>query len=444
MRNLALALALAVLAAASAAAGTFASGGPVTTNNDDVCDIGNYPAATLLLPYFEVDIASPQGTGETTLFTITNTTNVPQVAHITLWTSWAFPVITFNLYLTGYDVQSINLYDVIVFGRIASTGSHISPVGALSGDMDVDHDNPRVNEASCDAAVPGQLPQIYIDRMQRAFTLGRIPQFGETGPCNFIGDVHANAIGYATIDVYDHCSVVQPTDHGYFDHILFDNVLMGDYQQVNGSLNFAQGNPMVHIRAVPEGGTAAERADNPRYQVNFSRTFYSRLLPADKRTFDARQPLPSTLAARWINGGPSGFQTFYKLWREATTGAGVACDHYSHNASMLLTEIVRFDEEENPRTHANDPPPICDPPPCQSPQLPALSLVNAQDTSVFPSPDGEFAGWFYLNLDRVPEDELASQAWIVASMRAEGRYSVDFDAVAFGNGCTSPAIKISP
>ena len=29
--------------------------GPTTTNNDDSCDIGVAPAATLLLPYFEVD-----------------------------------------------------------------------------------------------------------------------------------------------------------------------------------------------------------------------------------------------------------------------------------------------------------------------------------------------------------------------------------------------------
>ena len=35
-------------------AATFTRNGPITTNNDDSCDIGLYPAATLLLPYFEV------------------------------------------------------------------------------------------------------------------------------------------------------------------------------------------------------------------------------------------------------------------------------------------------------------------------------------------------------------------------------------------------------
>src|SRR6266550_1707987 len=77
------------------------------------------PAATLLLPYFEVDAYAPIGSGPTTLFTITNTSRYPQIAHVTLWTDWAFPVLGFNLFLTGYDVQAINLYDVIVRGIIA-------------------------------------------------------------------------------------------------------------------------------------------------------------------------------------------------------------------------------------------------------------------------------------------------------------------------------------
>ncbi len=44
---------------------------PTSTNNDDTCDIASSaPAATLLLPYFEVDFKSPQTTARTTLFTI--------------------------------------------------------------------------------------------------------------------------------------------------------------------------------------------------------------------------------------------------------------------------------------------------------------------------------------------------------------------------------------
>src|SRR5215213_5998828 len=84
--------------------------GPATTNNDDSCDISVTPAATLLLPYFEVDVTATAGTGRTTLFSVTNVSPFPQIAHVTVWTDWSFPVLDFNLFLTGYDVQPINMY----------------------------------------------------------------------------------------------------------------------------------------------------------------------------------------------------------------------------------------------------------------------------------------------------------------------------------------------
>src|SRR5882724_4516224 len=107
--------------------------GPTTTNNDDSCDISVAPAATLLLPYFEVD-PNPTVQGQTTLFTITNVSRFPQIAHVTVWTDLSFPVLDFNIFLTGYDVQPINLYDVIVRGVVApnnGTTSATTP-GALS------------------------------------------------------------------------------------------------------------------------------------------------------------------------------------------------------------------------------------------------------------------------------------------------------------------------
>lgn len=72
-------------------------------DNDATCDIKVGPAATLLLPYFEVDLQN--GGEQTTLFTITNVSRFSQIAHVTLWTDWGFPVLTFNIFLAGYDVQ---------------------------------------------------------------------------------------------------------------------------------------------------------------------------------------------------------------------------------------------------------------------------------------------------------------------------------------------------
>src|ERR1051325_1031371 len=103
----------------------------VTTNNNESCDVSGTPAGTLLLPDFEVDTAAPQGVGFTTLFTVTNTSRYPQIAHVTVWTDWGFPVLGFNLFLTGYDVQGINLFDVIVRGIVAPPfGTSITTVPA--------------------------------------------------------------------------------------------------------------------------------------------------------------------------------------------------------------------------------------------------------------------------------------------------------------------------
>ena len=425
-----------LLVAGSAFAGkvssnaTFATGGPATTNNDDSCDISVAPAATLLLPYFEVDLAN--AAGETTLFTIVNTSNLDQIAHVTLWTDLSFPVIDFNIYLTGYDVQAINLYDVIARGVIApdaGTGTAIATSKRRTPTSDV---NANLNLTACDR-LPGTLDPQYVTRMQQAFTQGRVPDLGVLEGCDEVGLVHTNAIGYATIDTADLCSTSLPTDPGYFtSEIRFDNVLIGDYQQVNSSQNFAQGNPMVHIRAIPEGGEPGSVAI-----VNFDRTFYSRYQAGG--VLDRRQPLPSVFAARWIQGGANQMATSYKIWREGATGVGAPlpdeCGEYDQN-NTNVAEIVRFDEQENPV--GDVPVSRVSPPITTEFTLPETSRTSVADASIYPQlTNGATAGWTYLNLDNSTTDSpLASQNWVIVSMRAEGRYSVDFDAAWLANGCT--------
>jgi hypothetical protein len=404
---------------------------PRTTDNDDTCDISLLPAATLLLPYFEVDVTSRQG--ETTLITVTNTSNVEQVAHVVLWTDWGFPVIDFNVYLTGYDVQSLNLYDIIVLGQIAPTNGtgfedSGSPVGELS------HDNALLVQETC-RSLPMLIPNAYKPRMIEAFTTGRIPALGNLPACTAAGSAnHADghAVGYATIDLVSSCIVGTPEDQDYYNHLLFDNVLVGDYQQVNLADSHAQSSPLVHIRAIPEGDTPGMRLT-----TNLKRTFYSRHQSGPDTRRDARQPLPSTFAAHWISGGTGSFQTKFKIWREGATGPNPACNAYAANRGMKVAEIVRFDEEENFTILQGG---IVDPPLEPFTLLPATSLAAIDDAELFPYNDDAIAGWVYLNLDTAGNDsEFANQAWVVTSMRAEGRFSGDADASALGNGCSPRA-----
>src|SRR4051794_2343175 len=186
-----IALALTLLITISAAAGV--------PDNDATCDIKVGPAATLLLPYFAVDLAA---TGEqTSLCTITNVSRYSQIAHVTLWTDWSFPVLTFNIFLAGYDVQSINLKDILVSGIVASpvgTGPTTakSPLGPLtSPPSGPGYANPNFKTTiDCDA-VPGVIPQTVMSIVRQALTTGVYNPGGLASCANPVGGAHANAIG---------------------------------------------------------------------------------------------------------------------------------------------------------------------------------------------------------------------------------------------------------
>src|SRR5437762_1500756 len=78
----------------------------VTTANNASCDVGTYAAATLLLPYFEVDCQQPTSKAMNTVFTVINTSRIPQLVRVTVWTDLGYPVMWFPMFLTGYDVET--------------------------------------------------------------------------------------------------------------------------------------------------------------------------------------------------------------------------------------------------------------------------------------------------------------------------------------------------
>src|SRR6188508_670927 len=86
-----------------------------------ICTIDDVPAATLLLPYFEVSLTDVNAVQ--TLFTINNASASAVLAHVVIWSDLSVPVLDFNVYLTGYDVQTINLRDIIVNGVLPRTAS---------------------------------------------------------------------------------------------------------------------------------------------------------------------------------------------------------------------------------------------------------------------------------------------------------------------------------
>jgi len=480
---------------------TFAFGGgaafgPTTTNNNDSCDIGDTPAATLLLPFFDVDFAN--GT-RNTIFSIVNTSPEPQIAHVVLWTDWSFAALDFNVFLTGYDVQSISLRDIFANGVIApnagNTASGTSITGSVNGpgtsptiptvdaanvsngapgaqpfDNVVGNPNFTTAAANC-INLPGQIPPQLLTDLRVIFTTGAAGAIIGNG-CGSVrlGGVHADAIGYVTIDVASNCTTNLPGPTYFTGDILFDNTLTGDYEDLflaSGALaNASGGSPLVHIRAIPEGGPAGSAPG-----TNLPFTFYDRytgFATQAGRTFDRRQPLPSTFAARWIQGGTGGFNTNFQIWREglgALTGSSTTCSNAANvpagNSALLITDEVRFDEHENAvgtSITGNISPTVN-----TNPTLPETSSTPTQNSLPFPAAvpgSTDVGGWMYLNLtnggtgandfrltaQRVGfgptlGNRTTTQNWVVVNMQAAPTFAALFDATWLGNGCTPAPLR---
>jgi len=401
----------------------------IATANAASCDIGTYAAATLLLPYFEVEYDQPQNEGLNTVFTVINTSAAPQIVRVTIWTDWGFPATYFSMFLTGYDAHTISMYDILARGNYPVTSS-MTPVGANSTS-----ENPHFySEIWCEHA-GGSIGPDAAHRLQRMLTTG---EYKEPG-CR-VGGVHPYAVGYVTLDVVNSCAVDSPMSDTYWKEvILYDNVLTGDYERINPKTttgNYAGGNPLVHIRAIPEGGTAGTTT-----KALLPYTFYDRYTPKDARGIDRRQPLPAVFAARYINGGRESFQTNFAIWREGVIGRDMAeCSYAKNGALPLFTPmVVRFDEHENAVATTG-----CDENGCVYPTTGATTLLSAASPLLPPSPSGDVAGWIWINLDNGAGSAASSpyssrrpsQNWIIVQMYAEGRYAVDFDATTIVNGCT--------
>ena len=136
--------------------------------------ISEQPSATLLLPYFEVDLDRPAGV--TTLFSINNASATAILAHVTVWSDLAVPVMAFNVYLTGYDVVTMDLRTIIngTVPRSASDGQDptdtANPLDGISNQGPFSQD---INFASCSGILPtAPLSAEFVAHLRSSLTGG--------------------------------------------------------------------------------------------------------------------------------------------------------------------------------------------------------------------------------------------------------------------------------
>lgn len=360
------------------------------------------PAATLLFPYFEVDLDSVNG--PTTLVTIQNAKTEAAVAHVTLWTDLGIPTYAFDIYLTGYDLQPINLRDILE-GRLpltaddaADSGTYgypndtISNQGAWSQDINWPGD-----VGPC--ATPlwnNTVPAAALADIRAAHTGNRIPSTGRYASTSRADNV---ARGYITVDMVTHCTAVLPNHPTYFTvDTSKSNALLGEYLLVDPGDNFMQAEKAVHIEAFPEPAG--------------SRTFYGRLASA-AGGIDCREPLPSTWAFGALTDPTVSGETHLIVWRDP----GVEIQPFQSQPPpapfpLTVVEARAFDNESRPTS------------------LPLTFAPYATGmTRVLDSITSKLA-WASLNLNVGSGASDVRQSWVTAIRKWEGRFSTGVNGVS--------------
>ncbi len=378
---------------------------------DGNCRVADQPAATLLIPYFEVDLADTQG--QTTLVSINNASARSTLARVVLWTDWSVPTLAFDVYLTGYDVQTLNVRDLFTQAALPVTGPDASNVGSLSNN---NNSTLFTGCAEVGGGVAAPLDANQLAYLKNAHTGKPV----SASQCAGSGSAGPNvATGYITIDTVNRCTPRTmgstentPVAPNYFAKggtgLASDaNVLWGQYYYVNSRQNTSDGQTAVSIVADPDFFMGGEY------------TFYGRYVGFDGR--DERIPLSSLYYSRYLDGGPFSGGTDLVVWRDnrRATAPLTACGTSPSWAPLGEMQLVFFDEEENPMEIL------------RGNAFPLATQKVHMGTTALPAPHP--FGW--LMLDLWHQDSTHAQGWVSTIMTAGGRFSVGHEALRADDLC---------
>ncbi|MEE4273785.1 MAG: hypothetical protein V2I67_19065 [Thermoanaerobaculales bacterium] len=324
----------------------------------NICAFDAAPAATILFPFVTLDYNNPVS-GLSTTFSITNVSSEAQVVHVTVWTDFTAAILDFNILLTGYDVISMNIRDILIDGQLPVTtwGPHagngaglyegIAPNGPVSVDNQASGAtwiNPGMAEPeptnalgdrcnSSNPSYPGNytlkidpsflgLFQGYlqvsqtVDRLHSndcfkdpnydgAYVLSPEPYWVErdtTFPTNM----------YITADVVENCNKLFPDSPGYFGaEVRYDNVLIGDVFWTSLDDRLSEASAAVHL----EASVNLPYVNTPSPDSPFGVSFYHRYAWYLDATSDFREPLPTAWAFRYLGAGMDTIGTDIRVWK---------------------------------------------------------------------------------------------------------------------------------
>jgi len=352
--------------------------GLTSTVYANLCSTDVVPAATLLFPFVQYDY---EVENNTTLLAITNVSSEAQIVHITVWTDYSVAILDFNVILTGYDVVTMNIRDILRDGKLPGwtdgtpeynrdtiweennggptrTPWDDGPVSDFNelGNYDFGVNNLPYPESTWDGVVVGP-PLEYLDCD---------PDFWISSPNNYdqlIGNAFLDTLEgylkasqtadkwyedcssapvtitnpdtleepwfimrdsgpvwmYVTADVVNTCNKLLPdVDLAYWATVQTDNVLMGDVIWLDSANGFSETDNAVHLEAdISLASTPVGGISGP------PTTFYYRYNLAEPSDF--REPMPTAWAFRymWTNpdAGPTQANTWIRAFKAGTESA---------------------------------------------------------------------------------------------------------------------------
>jgi hypothetical protein len=403
------------------------------------CTTDQRPAATLLIPWFQVTfnptdnnpIASGAGALDT-FVTIGNASAAPMIAHVSVYNDRSVLVLDFNVALTGFDVQPMSMSSIL------SGHLPITPIGANHQSVANDvcqrnsaaavYPNPNgylrvrpLNPAtSADNSIATALYPNPAFGVGSAFQLQTLDSLDETNDnlapaCGGTNGVFSGVIhGYITIDHANYCNLSDPTDARYysFDAIGNENNLWGEvlYTSGTGLTTVALNAVAVESdRAFSEAaGAFAGGGQGTQTDTGRTRTFYARYwtpstetdcgncagtlasgnnlflnAPWDTGFGDEREPLGLKYAARYIESGAGGITTHWTVWR-AGSGSLTNLTGSSCAAVETIPSLVFYDEDENTVVVSQTPLPSPLPPPTSAINIPLETQRRSPGTTQGP------------------------------------------------------------
>jgi hypothetical protein len=389
------------------------------------CTLDQRPGATLLVPYFQVSIdpatGAVVGSGDLsrdTILTIGNASAAPMVAHVSVYDRFSSIVLDFNVALTGFDIQSMAMSQII-------TG-HLPVTLNSSGDDVCQRAGGAVYPSSdgflrVSPTGPTNVPATNQDNTNGTTNYsGTFFSVTEALATDCNDNVEALAIGYLVVDHANYCNLSDPTDPNYFidDAIGMENNLFGEVIFTSGNGLPTYGISTVNLEAdvtlgaateIWAGGGAVARTFYARYLDLSSETVCTNCgsgnpdtdldisAPWDEGFGDQREPLGLRWAARWFDLSSTGIiTTNYMVWRASSS--------FSGNCSVdePLSTLTFFDEDENTVTQG-----VC-PSPCSTPQFNFPYETQQRNITDFQHPVAD-AGW--VQIDFTGGTQL-DQAWV--------------------------------